>query len=686
MVALDSRARDILLAILHADSPLSTPDIAAQLSTTPRMVQYALRSVEQWLNRKGVSLEKKTGVGVFINLPHTEKRELAREVEFISGYQLILSPIERVRYLTIALLTDEQPILVKSIAPKLGVSRPTVFNDLDTVETWLADHGLKLIRKPGFGFQVDGSELNIRKGIESAIVESIGQMSLLALYQGKSNSVIMNNEWERGMRKSGTFNIETLELEVCSELVAKTEELSHFSFTDSSFLEMALFFGILMFRTKQGHILKEFSVPVPDFYATKEFTIAKQLSQLIEEKHHLKLEQAEISNIAAHILSTKARQTLSNTTLTSNLIMKDEEIEQTIRAMIQEAAKLLHPILNIDQQLKQGLLFHIKPVLNRLYFGLPIHNFLLEEIKKQYPYIFMVAEKTSKILESRLGRRVPESEIGFLAMHFGAAMERLRTFSSPRKRVLVVCGGGCATAWLLVSRMRAEFPELDVIDVQSAMDFANKKISPPEADLIITTIPLEKQKTPIIVVNPLLNDVDKSKIRGALGMDAVKTGVSERVEFVKGHSIASLIVDETIQFGKKTNSWQEAVEISCQPLLKNGAIEDRYVSAIKDLLHQHGPYMVLSSGVVLLHAMSGFGVKFVCMSLTTFSQPVKFGHKYNDPVFLAIVFGATDNHSHLKALIQLSKLIGDQNLMQEVKTAPNRETLLAVLYRAIGAE
>ena len=116
-----------------------------------------------------------------------------------------------------------------------------------------------------------------------------------------------------------------------------------------------------------------------------EYEIATRLSESMREKINLVLNQHEIANIAAHISGIKARQTLSNTAITSNFVLSDAEIEQTVRSMIQDAAKLLHPILNIDQQLKQGLMFHIKPVLNRLYFGLPIRNFLLDEIKKQYP-------------------------------------------------------------------------------------------------------------------------------------------------------------------------------------------------------------------------------------------------------------------------------------------------------------
>lgn len=685
MAALDTRSRDILLILLNSETPVSSSEIATRIGTTARVINYSLHSVEFWLGRKGHTVRRKSGIGIYLDIPCDKKKTLVKEVEKIKGYDLILTPLERVRFLKLYLLTESQPLLVKSIAPQLGVSRPTVFNDMDIVESWLTENGLRLIRRPGFGFQVEGSELEIRKAIKSVVLDTIGQMSLLALYQGKSNPALAGIEWNHGLQGAPGFNLESFEFEACSGLVEKTEEMIHFSFTDSSHLALVLFFCILIYRAKSGQVLTEFPVPSPDFLETREYEIASRLTEILNDSYGLNLGKPETANIAAHIMGTKGRQSLSNTVLDTNTMFKDEDIEELIRAMIQEASKLLHPILNIDQQLKQGLLFHIKPVMNRLYFGLPFQNFLLDEIKNQYPYIYMVAEKTSKILESRLGRRVPDSEIGYLAMHFGAAMERLRSFSTPRTKVLVVCGGGCATSWMLVSRMQAEFPELDVVDVKSAMDLSGNDMHRLNVDLIITTIPMENTDLPVVLVNPLLGDSDKVKIRETLGLNGIKKSTGERMEFAKGHSIASLLSEETIQYGISPTDWQDAVASSCLPLLKNGSIEERYVGAIKDLLKQHGPYMVLSTGVVLLHAMTGFGVKRVCMSLTTFKTPVKFGSQYNDPVSIAFVFGATDNHSHLKALTQLSNLLGDQSLMNALKTAPSREKLTTLLFNAIRA-
>ena len=93
--------------------------------------------------------------------------------------------------------------------------------------------------------------------------------------------------------------------------------------------------------------------------------------------------------------------------------------------------------------------------------------------------------------------------------------------------------------------------------------------------------------------------------------------------------------------------------------------------------------MVLSKSVVLLHAMIGYGVNELCMSLTTFSSPVSFGHHSNDPVSVAITFATVDSRSHLKALSQLSRLLGDSVLIDQIKhshTAADVEDILNTAF------
>ena len=97
-------------------------------------------------------------------------------------------------------------------------------------------------------------------------------------------------------------------------------------------------------------------------------------------------------------------------------------------------------------------------------------------------------------------------------MYLSGALERghLR----PRKRAMVVCPSGMATAWVLVSRLQAEFPELTLANVVSASRY-EEDVSD-EYDVVISTVPLSDSVAPVIVVNPLLPVTDVRTIQEQL--------------------------------------------------------------------------------------------------------------------------------------------------------------------------
>lgn len=60
------------------------------------------------------------------------------------------------------LLYQDCPITINQLAGKLGVSNKTIRNDLDKLEDYLKKANIRLVRKPGVGVSVEGSERNIR--------------------------------------------------------------------------------------------------------------------------------------------------------------------------------------------------------------------------------------------------------------------------------------------------------------------------------------------------------------------------------------------------------------------------------------------------------------------------------------------------------------------------------------------
>lgn len=682
MASIDTRSREILFQILQSEKPVQIEKLANKLDISISAVSYSLRSANSWLSFRNLKFDKRQDNYISIDISEARKKELISELKELDSKSLVLSQVERRRYILLSLLTKNEPLLSKQFAFNLGVSRPTILSDLDNVEKWLTKFDIVLQRKPGWGFSLEGKEKDFRNAIENVLIESIGEISLLALYQGEHNSFFSKVTEVNTIFSPIPFTLNSLNLDFCGYLVEEIEEMSDFSFSDSSHISLAVFLAVLITRNMNNQFVEPYSSDILPRLGENALEIADRTVEKINQRFSIKIHENERENIAIRISTIRSRQAISADDPITNDYLSANEIEAMVLEMIEEASKSLHPLLSIDQKLKKGLIIHIKPAINRLIFRLPIRNLLLDEIKKKYPYIYSVSEKSSQVMGEKLGCLIPQEEIGFIAMHFAAAMERLRTVSKNRVKTLVVCGGGCATAWMLVSRLQAEFSEIEILQVCSAIDLTREALNLKGIDLIISTIPLENTNLPTVVVSPLLNESELEVIKDTIE-DSFDESFNIHAPSPKELPITSLLKENTIQLNIQAKDWQEAVVKSCSPLIAQGLIESKYIEGIKELLTEHGPYMVLSKSVVLLHAMIGYGVNELCMSLTTFASPVNFGHRTNDPVSVAITFATVDSRSHLKALSQLSRLLGDSGLIEQIKkscSASDAENILNAAF------
>jgi transcriptional antiterminator len=186
-----------------------------------------------------------------------------------------------------------------------------------------------------------------------------------------------------------------------------------------------------------------------------------------------------------------------------------------IDRIIAGAAGRLHPSLGEDDQLRSSLLEHVRRLHVRLRFGLPISNPLQHEVRRRYPDVYRAAAEILAEVGPVAGAEMPVEEVGLLTMYLAGSLERHRL--RPKVRVTVVCPAGMATAWILVSRLVAEFPQIEVIRVVSKAAFG---IEPgEEPDLVVSTIPLEETPDgPIsVVVSPLLREADIRRLGRVLG-------------------------------------------------------------------------------------------------------------------------------------------------------------------------
>ena len=117
-----------------------------------------------------------------------------------------------------------------------------------------------------------------------------------------------------------------------------------------------------------------------------------------------------------------------------------------------------------DELLQNGLLLHIKPMLNRLKYDIQIKNPLFKEIEERFVEILGLCKLSIEIMAEYYNlSNISMDEISYLATYFQAALER----SISEKRVLVVCHSGYGTSQLLSTRLKRAFPQWTIVDIVS---------------------------------------------------------------------------------------------------------------------------------------------------------------------------------------------------------------------------
>lgn len=154
-----------------------------------------------------------------------------------------------------------------------------------------------------------------------------------------------------------------------------------------------------------------------------------------------------------------------------------------------------------------------------------IENPLLDQIKRDYADIFNRCLEVAKVIEEHYGCQVPEPEIGYLAVHFGAAMVRLESRREVKRKVNmgVVCASGIGISRLMCSRIHKFFMDRIQLTAYGVNDLTPFVLE--RTDFFVSTLPL-KEDADILYVSPLLTKEEMeeiaSKVRKYERMPAAK--------------------------------------------------------------------------------------------------------------------------------------------------------------------
>lgn len=134
---------------------------------------------------------------------------------------------------------------------------------------------------------------------------------------------------------------------------------------------------------------------------------------------------------------------------------------------------------------------------------------------------------------------------------------------------------------------------------------------------------------------------------------------------------------ENILFNYENINWEEAVELSFQPLLNRKSVTNSYVKNTINSFRKDGSHMVIGPEVYLPHAPTYDGALRNDFCMLICKEPIKINKK--DRANIIIALSPSRNNSHVPTLLHLNKLFLDNHIYQSILYANDEAEVINLI-------
>ncbi|WP_413375870.1 BglG family transcription antiterminator [Alkalihalobacillus sp. 1P02AB] len=681
-MVLDERSADII-RVLQQASPLKMSELEAQTGLTRRQLQYGIGKLNDWLKSYGykpIHFDRKVGYDLSDKIRDEDLQEKLTKRTYV------FSEEDREKVIYLMLLLSEETLSVYHFQYITGVSRNTILKDLRQLKEKAQLQQLQIIYSKQKGYLIKGDSNLKRYTIEQLIHDVLNSTS---------SNLIIDCIW--GDREE---QIQSIQLQLES-----VEQKLGITLTDERLQELTYLFLCTDQLIGKGEALESIH-SWEGLTSTNEYKLVEQMTKM--KTFQGDWNQTERLYATLHLLSMNRTKDVSP-------LQDDHVIHELLRKIVEEFERLACIHLQDKELFYQQLYVHFRPAYYRMKYRISLINTMTERVQKVYPELHHLTKKSLWPIEEAIGYSVSEDELAYFTIHFGGWLRRQGDTLDDRKRAIVVCPNGIGISNFLIYTLRELFPDILFLDALSVRDAVHYPLS---YDLVFSTVHL-RTKAELFVVPPILEMQDKQKLRQkvmqelygytAQNLDVTSllkvisqyatihdTGQLEKalqsqiythtdkrnkhlLEGVEKPVLEELLTSQTIQLQSRVSDWKEAIRVASQPLVDLGTIEERYVEAMIQSIDTNGPYVVITPGVAIPHSRPEQGVRSLSMSLLKLDEAVDFAPE--KPVRLIVVLAAVDSESHLRALVQLTQLLGEPSNIEDILQSTDKAVLLDYIHK-----
>ncbi len=531
----DERQKRILQIFIN-ESYCTISTLACLLNVSKRTIHYDIKELE----KKGYIFDKKRGVGIKLRI-----NEKVNELKLNKKN----SHLSNIKYIFKRLVANSETVSISEFSDMLYVSPSSINNEINKLKELCKDYeDLKFV------FDKKGTRV-------------VGSESARQQFMVYFNSNILEQEKTVDCTDFSKLN------EIYGEKIINTVKLISEDINDLNLKFVYPYYQfnitnvliVMLYRICKGYRVEanagEFEGK--SIYLIENYAIANDILHNIQKRLPFDLDEKDVIVLSKYLHGNRLE--------INTEIINEKKYKKISRYLINKMSQAISEDLNKDIILKQNLTIHIYHMIYRMKNNILLKNPLLNDIIKDFRLMYDLVWLILDSSKEKLKIEVTEDEIGFLVLHFQAALDRKRS----SKMIYLALNKNYVSQDFVIQRVRKIVHPLDVIktiDINAFENYNLKNIK--DIDMLITVKPIVINNLEVVVVSPLITEKDLEKIS-----DKYQKLIYKKEENEK-EILSKYINYDFIFVGKKYDSKEKILkEILCN-LIKKGYVKQEYFDSV----------------------------------------------------------------------------------------------------------
>ena len=477
MMSLDERIMKIVELLVSYGRPVTSQEIANIIGISSRTVRETIHQNKSHLKLIGIEIKSHFKSGYSISIEDEYRNNWKTLLD--ENRSIIPSETEdKMTYIIQRFILEEGYIKLDDLCDELWISRSTMNRLFKEVRKRFALYHLTVISKPSYGLKLEGNEIDKRICLVHNCI------------QKRESSL------ERFMEE---YHIDLQNCQCIRQVVLKHLKKYNYKLTDTGFQNLIIHLIVAIKRIEEKQLITTYPIQVDNVGI--EYLLANDIVEELQSYFSITFPKEEVEYVIIHLYGKKLTQMDGETAQISH------EMEQMIQKINQQILMKLGYHFDGDFELFTLLALHMMPLVVRIQYGLNMPNPIIKDIKLKMADAYECAVIASQVIQDEYHKPIAEGELGYLALHYSMAIERLQE-QTKMKNIVIICSSGMGTSSILKKRLMKKFDiddsHIQVYDAQSI-----RSVNLSHIDYIISTVKLNlKLDKPIIYMENIFDDIE----------------------------------------------------------------------------------------------------------------------------------------------------------------------------------